>query len=386
MATNFQSLIVPPTVAQQTQSFWLYAAGIRSFDGTKNYIDPTKIKPRSGINQLIQSMIAGDSMLWSSIATMGAQLTDLGASTGQWLDLLAKFYGVTRAGYIATQGTIRVVNSSGTATQFSLTNAASGVVYTSSIGSYPPGTYDLTFTAQTLGPVGDCNLSAITVTGSPNYSVSTTQPVGSFDQAWITTNGQNPENDGQVRQRCYDVIAARSAGTEASIAANIRTATNQSVYRVFVDYNMSALTPIWVAGKNGVSTTSQIALAQAQATKYSQGSANPVVYGASVVPIRFGGTISFPRGVSATYVSGIVQGLADWVNQLPIVTRSTSTMLTMPQIAHQIQVLDSTNQMNYPAVTALCAGSYYQNMSDVIAVAAGSIYSADVTGISIGYT
>ena len=303
MATNFQALINPPTVNQQTQSFWSYAAGVRSFDGTKNYIDPTKIKPRSLVNQLIQSMIAGDSMLWSSIATMGAQLTDLAISTGPWLDLLAKFYGVTRAGYVPTSGTVRVFVNSGSPTQLTFTNPSTGIVYQSPLtAGYGIGLVDVLLTATTLGPVGDCNLSAITIAGG-SYLVYSVQPFVSFDQAWITTNGQTPENDGQVRQRCYDVIAMKSAGTESSIAANIRTATNQSVYRVFVDHNQGSYTPVWVASKNGVSTASQIALAQAQATKYSPGSANPLVLQATPINLRFGGSISFPRGVNSNIVN-----------------------------------------------------------------------------------
>ena len=74
------------------------------------------------------------------------------------------------------------------------------------------------------------------------------------------------------------------------------------------------------------------------------------------------------------------------MNQLPIVTSSTATMLTLPQIAHQANVLDSTNAMNLPALTAFCNGNYYQNQTDIVAVPSGSIYLADVSGISIGYT
>lgn len=383
MATNFQSLISIPTVQNQIDAFWSYASSVRSSDGTRNLIDRRRITPRSFVYQLVLAFVKGDSMLWSTISQMGAQLTDLSKSSGGWLDILASWYGVTKKGSIATSGTFLVVVTS-TVSQLSFTNPASGVVYLSDSGSFTAGTYSLKFTAQTMGPIGNCSLSEL-VPSSAGYTISTTQTFVSFDDAWIQTPGADPETPDQVKMRCADVIAYQATDPSDCLAAQIRIGTNYAIYRVWVDEPSSVQTGCVVAGKQSTATTAQVALSQTIATKYARPSDMIAVFAASEILVRISGELNFSANTPSSAVTGIIQGLADWINTQPIVTWSSDSMLKLYQVSHKINQLDSTESLNYVTLSCYCQGNYFDKMTDVIIAPSMGIYKADLSMLRITY-
>ena len=374
---SISDLINIPTVQSQVDAFWQYAAP---------RINRAKVRPTSLINLLVNSLIASNQTLYQVLSSICSNLTDITQASGGWLDLLGSgFYDLTRLPSQATSGVITITNLTGSPiSNPSLTNPQTGITYTSNTTLVASTDTPCSFSASVNGPAGNCNLSALQSNASSSYVVSS---ANLSDQSWISIPGQNTELDGAYINRCLAQITMQSAGVAASVAARIKYGV-ALVGRVSCTYASpySNIYNVYIAAPGGVlNSASAIASATTIALAYTSGSTAPVVSAASPVNLRLIGTLYAARGTSANVIQTILSGLSDWINSLPISDGNSGTQIKMWQVFHQINTLDTLNNLNFASIAAYVGGTKYNAVDDVLPNIAGSVWVADISAIRVVY-
>jgi hypothetical protein len=376
MAVDFLAVLNPPPSEQDiVNTFWSLApASLRQL----------AIDSLSEINITIMAMIRGDANLWASVGNIGQQLVDLETSERPWLDLLAQGrYDVTPQKPIATVGNVYLKNTGGQPITIAPTMAAAnGVTFSAASQTLLAGySASFTFAANQTGPQGNLPLSAFTLVGNPSITFSDTGNPN--DLSWIVTQGQGNESSAHLRQRCYDVIHARSSGGAESIAAQIRIATSNQVWRVFVPRFSSN---VYVAAQFGAASPTWNAAALAAAVKYSSNSISPVLIGCATpitqTTMRFTGNLDFASGTPFPVVNGVLQGLSDYVNSLKICTGDSQDQKFLADLERKSISLD-TSQSLIPSFSVWVNGTEITELKSPIPAPPGTIYNADLSGITV---
>jgi hypothetical protein len=377
MAVDFYTTANPPSEQQIINDFWA------SVDSSISYL---QVDTLSQTNKIIMGMVRGNTYLWGSIASFGQNLTNVKNATSPWLDIIALgFYDLTRIPVSPTIGGIIIgsgTSSTPTAgTTVVLQNPQTGVTY---VGVFTSTTTLTTFTAQTTGTIGDCSYSALVSTNPAAYSISTTN-VFANATSWITYHGTAAESDSHLIQRCLDQVSMQSAGFVRSIAAWLRTSTNNQIWRVLQPIGSQT---VYVAGATGPAPPAWQTQATSSAIAYSPPSSSPTVVGCATPitqqNISIVGNLRFPPGTASDVVQLVLQGLSDWINTLPINDGSANTQLYLATIERKILSLDST-QSCIPTIYVFTNGSNYVNLSDPISASIGSIFVANLTNLQVVY-
>ena len=390
------ALKAPDRESSIVKSFWLNApASISAY----------QIDSMSLVNQVIMGFVRGSALLWNSIADIGYNLTNIRNASGLWLDVIGEgFYDLARNKAISASGIVKLGKGAlGTyvaiGTPVTLANPYTGVTYSGIYGASGSDS-SVRLTASRPGITGNCSILQLQSADSAHYDISATDPSIVATQStstganhdvfqWIVNKGDSEESDDHYRSRCLDVIGGAKPDGQVlnNLQSIIRARTNGDVWRVSVSKSADSSLTIYVAGRDGQASSYWQSEVLSAAKAFSQPSAYSTVIGCvypiTIRPFVITGSITIPFGTSASLVAQLLQSLADWINQLPIV--DGCSFIKLGDIERKIYDLDATKTVR-AYVSAYTNGSNYTASSDVISGGQiGDIYAADVSQIVINF-
>ena len=381
MSAYFNEIIQKPTIDQQTQQFWSLARAIG--------IDPTRVGSRSLVNLIVQAMLQCDDYMWYLLSLLGANLTNIRNCTGIWLDIVALgFYDLTRYPSLATVGTLSLAVSSVGVTTITLLNPTTGVIYTGT-NDGTTGTKLISFTASTTDVVGNC-ISTLLVSQLSTVSINNALA----DTSWITTFGAPPETDGQLQQRCLDVLIALSPASHSdALALILKTGTSGQITRchIYRDYTISGSysTYATVAAASSGPSAAQLATCSALLVTYTSPDGNLAAQPPIVQNLAIGGILSFAVGTPFATVQAVIAGLKTYLDTLPISDGSDLSAIPYYKLLHQINLLDPSGALNFAKLNYYTPGGSnpmpinyvpveFSNELDVIYSANNSIWISTI--------
>ena len=365
MAVSVKDILNVPTIDQLNQQYW---------QSQPNSIRQVRARGFGLFYQLIQGMLLMLLSLWKMLYAASYNLSDLNNASGNWLTIIAKgYFDLDRIIAQPTTG-ILVCNFTNAVTSVTFTNQVTGIVYTGP-GPNLTGVYSVTVTASVPGSVGNCPINQLVSGNGTAYTLTSTNVLGTN---WIAIAGSAGESDVELRLRCMDQLAMQSTGTNATVAANIRTATNQQAYRVLTYVpSVNPNVTVYVAGKTGdYSATAWDTVVINTAQQYLSPSYSANVIHAPAQYIFFSGLVLFSAGTDSAYISKLQAGLADFINGWPLYDGTNPIYLY--QISQEvISVLDTQNRLDSFQFVVLTQGITVAGMNTPVPSTIGNRLLAD---------
>lgn len=256
-----------------------------------------------------------------ALIAMGGYITTqpgVTGASGDWLDLAAGFYGLTRNQAVQTQGTVTLTDSGGagpfsiSAGQLWVTDAANHRFTNTTAGTLSQnGSLALTFAAEQAGSAYNTTGALTLVTALPGVTLSTLS---------ITQQGADVESDLAFSTRCLGMWAALGTGSPAA-AYDLwaRTASSEVTRtKVAADGTTAGQVNVYLAGASGaVSGTAVTAVTNYVTPRMPVGS-TPNVVAATNSEVTVAGTVYVQSAYVTSATAAITNALNAFIQTIPI--------------------------------------------------------------------
>ena len=375
----FNDIVPAPTRNQQYLAF---------LDSCRKVgINVNRIGTTSLINLLAQAQIRGTSVLWQVLSLMGANLTNIYNASGLWLDLIATgFYDCPRSTQSAAIGNLWIDILQSGVTNITLTNPATGVVYTGKWDGSVPGTGNafIQLTANTLGEIGNCNASVFTSnpirsSGSPtNYQVNTS--LNNSGLTWISNGGSfgtELETDDQLRNRCLAVIAQKALGSyQDNIYSYIINQSGYQATRILYSKTPNSGQSIYyIAGSNGPcdqtlfqATNGTNSILQTLVQNFTGAETFAVASPAYQLDIVIGGSLIFKKGITLQIMNQYLNAMVNFLQTRPIMNPiDSSTFLHIYDVYEFLDNINGSGSLVAPSINFTTNNGIYLINTDITA-------------------
>lgn len=347
MTVMLSDVVKKPTVDEQTSAWIKIAASTGMPVG--------RVSSRSPIYVMAKSVIRLTDYLWTRFVTVGQQLTNIYASNGVWLEILAKgFYDVDKVLKQPAVGVAWIDFTLAGVSSVTLYDSTTGMTFTAEVPAYTstPTTIQCKFTASEAGNVSNVELGSLVVQ-SPSSGVAINSTLNNTDLSWITsttlggTVGTDDDTDDQLRQKCLDRLALASTGTHAqSLAARVRDATSGVIDKVF--YNKATNTCYYASSATGVDVSSYSSIVSTTIDNYLGSETTVTKTPATTMNIFISGYLYLVPGASTDEGYQLLTELGTWLSSQPIYDGKPNTTLLVWDILDAIKKLDVNGIVSYP--------------------------------------